>query len=248
MSVNLLRCFDLARKTPSKNHLTFLGAALLSMVLFQGCSAAPIPEISCPPPGAPSGSTLFWVATRSVINGLPMAILALQSEEPKKQLVAWYLKHWRGTDTHPDDIVYPSIPWTVVARKANTCFETIQIRSTPNGSLGYIGISLPSQLQPTGRAEMKFPVPPCGQLLLSMSSDDAGKQASNFLIESSDSVQSVVAYYRRTLTHLGWAQQMNQDAMGLGRALMFQRQAEHAELAVSSSKGMTHVFVTIVHD
>ncbi|MDA8377818.1 MAG: hypothetical protein M0Z50_12340 [Planctomycetia bacterium] len=204
----------------------------------------------CPAPGIPPGAEVTLVAPRSQVDGLPLLILALHTRMPPAQLLHWYDHRWKGVDRIPQAIVYRAGSWAVVARKTAGCFESVQVKpaafSSAPDTVAYLGISKSRHLQKTASAEVHFPMPGGSRLLLTM--DNSGRvHTRNMLFLAPGSPGATAIFYRHDLAHAGWALQMHQH-VPLGHALMFQRKATHAEIALTPYGRRTSVFITITHD
>ncbi len=211
---------------------------------------AGVPETAqCPAPGIPPGSRVTLVAPRSRVDGLPLLILTLHTRMSPAQLLTWYQHRWQGIGKIPKARFYTAGPWAVVARKKAGCFETVQVplpttATTPTRA--YLGISRPGRMRKASAAAARFPMPGGSQLLLSMEGAQQ-HHSRNLLFLAPGSPGATVYFYQHTLSHQGWALQMNQHTP-TGRALMYQRGDQHVEIALSPEGSRTDVFVTVSHD
>jgi hypothetical protein len=207
---------------------------------------ATLPHLRCSDPGVPTGSTLTWVAPRVAVDGLPMAILQLNSRLSPSTVLAWYQKHWRGMGPHPDDITYASGRWTVVARRRDGCFETVQIQASGAGTLGEVGISRPA-LSASAPMNTGIPLPAGSQTLLTMNNTDHGQRAQNLLAVVAGNPGAVRAYYAHLLPTEGWSYQWTHRVAG-GDALMYQHGARTVEISITHNNGIrSNVLITVVH-
>lgn len=207
---------------------------------------AGIPASSqCPSPGFPAHSQVQVVTARSRVDGLPMLILQLQSPLTGRALLHWYDQRWRGTGHIPRALLYQAGAWMVVAHKTAGCFETLQVpgkslRAIPRHA--YLAVS---RFHHQRAMTTHFPMPGGSRLLLTLENQGPA-QARNLLLHSPESPRQTARFYRKTLIHDGWALQMSQTRPA-GSALMFQKGARQAEIALNPAAGGSDVFVTFVH-
>ncbi len=220
---------------------------LLPGLLFVAASAsAGLPHLDCPDPGRAPGAHLSWVAPRIAADGLPMAILQLESKAPPQQVLSWYAQHWRGLRRHPADIFYRLGPWFVVARRLDGCFETMQVRPHGKGTLGEIGISLP-KLGATSPQQPPVSLPPGSRVWLSLQNEDHGQSAENFLVSVPAQPIAAARFLGHALHSQGWVQQWMHHTPSGGYALMYQKTKNTAEISVTPHSGASDAFLTFIH-
>lgn len=219
--------------------------SLLLATMPHGWAASPAGI--CPSPGAPGGSRLTWVAPQIGVDGLPMAIVMLQADQPPAGILDWYVQHWKTPGRNAQPIRYTTGAWQVVARRVSGCFETVQAQSADGGgTLAYIGISQLRGVASTPTLGPDIPRLPGTQTLLTMDSQDAARGGQTRLLGLPMSVLAARDYYRQALAGCGWAVEMDHMPAPTQAALMAQRHTEQIEVAFTSVQGKTYALLTVV--
>lgn len=137
--------------------------------------------------------------------------------------------------------------WKVIARLRNGCLETVQTQAAGSGTLAYVGLSAPRDFRRVDRARVHFPYPGDSRLLSVVTSHDQSQKGSTLLLASRRSVSGMDRYYRRTLVHQGWVLEMNRKLPDGDVALIFQRGAEEADVALSHDADGSEAVINVVH-
>lgn len=160
------------------------------------------PLRSCPEFPVPKKVKLQTVADRMDVDGMPMAILRLESGDGPSTILAFYREKWAATEKTPAPVEYPLGPWQVIASLRGDCFYTVQVKPFgKNGTEGLLGMTA----EP-GRVSVKEAVPmlPGSTVLNDIGHNDAGKTARTVLLKNGFSTATNADYYQRNLTDQGW--------------------------------------------
>lgn len=179
------------------------GGAVLLLLLGAGPAlAAKDPLRACPEFPTPKKAKLQAVAPQMDYNGIPMSISRIESEDPPRDILAFYRKEWAATKTIRGPEEYPLGPWQVIASLRDECFFTVQVKPFgKNGSEGFLGLTAP----PSGKTvKEQLPMLPGSTVLNDIAHNDAGKTARTVVLKNSFSPAANADFYRRNLGDLGW--------------------------------------------
>src|SRR3989344_4413544 len=114
----------------------------LTAMLFAGiCTAAVAQEraLPCPEFPTPHVGQLQWVAENMRMNGVPMQIKELTTEQTPQQVLAFYKRRWGDSPPYFHEYEVSGMP--VIATLRNGCFYTVQVQSYGRCAKALLGIS-----------------------------------------------------------------------------------------------------------
>ncbi len=165
--------------------------------------AAPVsPARVCPEFPTPRKVKLQQVADGMEVNGVPMTIVRMESDEPIKTMQTFFRNAWASGDKRLAPVEYALGPWQVVAAQRGDCFYTAQLKPFGrDGTEGLLGISAPP-----GKARVQEAVPmlPGSSTLNDLAHNDGGRTARTVLVKNGFSTAANADFYRRNLESEGW--------------------------------------------
>jgi hypothetical protein len=136
--------------TPTASS-TFANAMLA--VVLAACSAELAAQDRAPPPcpefPVPHVGQLQWVAENIRMNGVPMQIKELTTEQTPQQVIAFYKRRW--SDAPPYFHEYEVAGTPVIATLRRGCFYTVQVQPHGRGAKALLGVTTkpePGQRKP----------------------------------------------------------------------------------------------------
>jgi hypothetical protein len=165
-------------------------------------AATRAPTDACPAFPTPRKAKLVRVADNMLVNGVPMTIVRLESEEPLEAIQAFYRQSWASAEKRFAPIEYELGPWQVIAAQRGECFYTAQLKNFGRtGSEGLLGVSAPPGKEVVTEA---VPMLPGSRLLNDLAHNDGGKTARSVMLNNGFTPAANADFYRRNLESDGW--------------------------------------------
>ncbi len=222
------------------NIATLWSAALLiagscTFALAQEKAAVPCPEFPVPHVGQ-----VQWVAENMRMNGMPMQIKELTTEQTPQQVLAFYKQRWSDAPPYFHEYEVSGMPAIATLRKG--CFYTVQVMAHGRGAKALLGISTKpdgGQLKTLGAG---FPNMAGSTVLNDVDHYDAGKTGRTILLTNMYSPDANLNFYRRTMADDGWSAIMDRPVggtKGISHVLVMKRGYHEANLTISPGKAGT---------
>jgi len=211
--------------------LVLLSAAIGTAAFAQE-KAVPCPEFPVPHVGQTQ-----WVAENMRMNGMPMQIKELTTEQTPQQVLAFYRQRWSDAPPYFHEYEVSGMPAIATLRKG--CFYTVQVMAHGRGAKALLGIST----QPDGGQPKTpgagFPNMAGSKVLNDIDHYDAGKTGRTILLTNTYSPDANLNFYRRTMADDGWSAIMDrsvQGTKGISHVLVMKRGYHEANLTISPGK------------
>lgn len=224
--------------------------ARLTAMLFAGiCTAAIAQEkaLPCPEFPTPHVGQLQWVAENMRLNGVPMQIKELTTEQTPQQVLAFYKRRWGDSPPYFHEYEVSGMP--VIATLRNGCFYTVQVQSYGRGAKALLGISTKPEGGQFKAPGAGFPNMAGSKVLNDIDHFDAGKTGRTILLTNSYSPDANLNFYRRTLADDGWSAVIDRPVegnKGISHVLVLKRGYHEANLTISPGQAGTSVLATFV--
>lgn len=219
-----------------------LAAGSCAIAAAQEKAAVPCPEFPVPYVGQ-----VQWVAENMRLNGMPMQIKELTTEQTPQQVIAFYKQRWNDAPPYYHEYEVSGMP--VIATLRRGCFYTVQVKPDGRGSKALLGVTTkpePGQVKTPGAG---FPNMAGSKILNDIDHYDAGKTGRTILLENNYSIDANLNFYRRTLVDDGWSAIIDrpvQGAKGVSHVLVLKQGYHEANLTISPGPAGTSVLVTFV--
>ena len=222
-----------------------LAAVLLGCGWMLPALAESVPQVECRVLPAPPQTEQQVIASRIIIDGRLMSIVAASSKLAPDAFAQFYKTLWQGSPGKPLYVENRIGQWDVVAHKEDQCFYTVQIRADVHGGAGAL-LGIGALNQDYGMGALQFPVPGDAQPLTHMVSDDSGTTGDTWLLYTGNSAATTVAWYTRSMPALGWHADMPPGASSKGTVLMFSKGHSHAGIVVAPFKAGAAITLTVM--
>ena len=211
-----------------------LGTAVCTAAFAQE-KAVPCPEFPIPPIGQAQ-----WVAENMRMNGMPMQIKELTTEQTPQQVIAFYKQRW--SDAPPFFHEYEVGGMPAIATLRSGCFYTVQVMPYGRGAKALLGVSTKpdgGQLKAPGAG---FPNMAGSTILNDIDHYDSGKTGRTIMLTNTYSPDANLNFYRRTMADDGWSAIMDRQvggSKGISYVLVLKRGYHEANLTISPGKAGT---------
>lgn len=222
----------------------------LAAILAAGvCAAAFAQEkaVPCPEFPTPHVGQLQWVAENMRMNGVPMQIKELTTDQTPQQVLAFYKQRWSQSPPYYHEYEVSGMP--AIATLRSGCFYTVQVMSFGRGAKALLGVSTKpegGQFKTPGNG---FPNMAGSKVLNDVDHYDAGKTGRTILLVNNYSPDANLNFYRRTLADDGWSAVIDrpvEGSKGISHVLVMKRGYHEANVTISPGKAGTSVLATFV--
>ncbi len=221
-------------------------AALLAVGVstsaFAQGAAVPCPEFPVPNVGQTQ-----WVAENMRMNGMPMQIKELTTEQTPQQVLAFYKQRWSDAPPYYHEYEVNGMPAIATLRKG--CFYTVQVQAHGRGAKALLGVSTKPEGGSVKTPGGGFPTMGGSRILNDIDHYDGGKTGRTILLENTYSPDANANFYRRVLADDGWSAIMDRSvggAKGISHVLVMKRGYHEANLTISPGQSGTNVLATFV--
>lgn len=224
-------------------------AAVVGTAAFAQEKAVPCPEFPVPHVGE-----VQWVAENMRMNGMPMQIKELTTEQTPQQVLAFYKQRWSDAPPYFHEYEVSGMPAIATLRKG--CFYTVQVMAHGRGAKALLGVSTQPEGGPPKTPGAGFPNMAGSRVLNDVDHYDAGKTGRTILLTNAYSPDANLNFYRRAMADDGWSTIMNrsvQGTRGVSHVLVMKRGYHEANLTIAPGKAGasganagTNVLVTFV--
>ncbi len=210
-------------------------AATVCTAAFAQEKAVPCPEFPVPYVGQTQ-----WVAENMRMNGMPMQIKELTTEQTPQQVIAFYRQRW--SDAPPFSHEYEVGGMPAIATLRSGCFYTVQVMPYGRGAKALLGVSTKpdgGQLKTPGAG---FPNMAGSTVLNDIDHYDSGKTGRTIMLTNTYSPDANLNFYRRTMADDGWSAIMDRPvggSKGISHVLVLKRGYHEANLTISPGKAGT---------
>lgn len=221
-----------------------LGSAVCTAAFAQE-KAVPCPEFPIPPIGQAQ-----WVAENMRMNGMPMQIKELTTEQTPQQVIAFYKQRW--SDAPPFFHEYEVGGMPAIATLRSGCFYTVQVMPYGRGAKALLGVSTKPDGGQVKTPGAGFPNMAGSTILNDIDHYDSGKTGRTIMLTNSYSPDANLNFYRRTMADDGWSAIMDRPvggSKGISHVLVLKRGYHEASLTISPGKAGvpgTNVLATFV--
>lgn len=224
-------------------------AVWAGLLAAMACSAAPAQDkiATCPEFPVPHIGQLQWVAENMRMNGMPMQIKELTTEQTPQQVLSFYRRRW--ADAPPYFHEYEANGMPVIATLRNGCFYTVQVRPDGRGAKALLGVSTKPDGGPPREPGAGFPNMAGSKVMNDIDHLDTGKTGRTILLVNSYSPDANLNFYRRVLADEGWRAVIDRTvngSKGISHVLVMKRGYHEANVTISPGQGGTSVLATLV--
>lgn len=223
-------------------RITAVFAAGLCTAAFGQERAVPCPEFPIPHVGQ-----LQWVAENLRMNGMPMQIKELTTDQTPQQVLAFYKQRWSDAPPYYHEYEVGGAPAIATLRKG--CFYTVQVMPYGRGAKALLGISTKPDGGPPKAPGAGFPNMAGSKILNDVDHLDTGKIGRTILLVNNYSPDANLNFYRRTLVDEGWSAVIDrpvEGSKGISHVLVMKRGYHEANVTISPGKAGTSVLATLV--
>lgn len=229
------------------------GSNINSGVLLAVLAGAGMPAfaqeraVSCPEFPVPHVGQLQWVAENMRMNGVPMQIKELTTEQTPQQVLAFYKRRWG--DVPPFFHEYDVNGMPAIATLRSGCFYTVQVMPHGRGAKALLGVSTKPEGGNPKTPGTGFPNMTGSRILNDIDHYDAGKTGRTIVLMNSHSPDANLNFYRRALAEEGWSAVIDrpvEGTKGISYVLVMKRGYHEANLTISPDKSGTSVLATLV--
>ena len=231
-----------AARHPLWAALAVLLSAVSPRLAAQEKAMPPCPEFPIPHVGQ-----LQWIAENIRMNGVPMQIKELTTEQTPQQVIAFYKRRWGDVPPYFHEYEVAGMP--VVATLRGGCFYTVQVQPHGRGAKALLGLTTkpgPGEMKAAGSG---FPNMNGSRILNDIDHFDAGKTGRTILLTNSYSPDANLNFYRRAMADDGWTALIDrpvEGSKGISHVLVMKRGYHEANLTISPGKAGTNVLATFV--
>lgn len=224
---------------------TLLLAAAVCGTAFAQEKAVPCPEFPVPHVGQ-----VQWVAENMRMNGMPMQIKELTTEQTPQQVLAFYKQRWSDAPPYFHEYEVSGMPAIATLRKG--CFYTVQVMAYGRGAKALLGVSTKPDGGQVKTLGAGFPNMAGSTILNDVDHYDTGKTGRTILLTNSYSPDANLNFYRRAMAEDGWSAIMDRPVggtKGISHVLVLKRGYHEANLTISPGKAGasgTNVLATFV--
>jgi hypothetical protein len=222
---------------------------LAAMAAAFACASALAQEkaLPCPEFPTPHIGQLQWVAENMRMNGIPMQIKELTTEQTPQQVLAFYKRRWGDMPPYFHEYEVSGMP--AIATLRNGCFYTVQVQPSGRGAKALLGISTKPDGGSLKAPGAGFPNMAGSKVLNDVDHYDAGKTGRTILLFNSYAPDANLNFYRRALADEGWRGIIDRTVSGtkgISYVLVMKRGYHEANVTISPGKGGTSVLATLV--
>ncbi len=224
--------------------------ATLAAVLA-ACSLQLAAQDRAPPPcpefPVPHVGQLQWIAENIRMNGVPMQIKELTTEQTPQQVIEFYKRRWGDVPPYFHEYDVAGAP--VIATLRRGCFYTVQVQPHGRGAKALLGVTTKPEPGQAKAAGAGFPNMNGSKVLNDIDHFDMGKTGRTILLSNSYSPDANLNFYRRVMADDGWAAVIDrpvEGSKGISHVLVMKRGYHEANLTITPGKGGTHVLATFV--
>ncbi len=202
-------------------------AALLS----PPAEAAP-PEVTAPP-----DSRVQWVGKDMTHNGVPMSVRRFDTRLSPAAVLQFYRDRWTSGPRRPP-VENQVGGWSIIGRRVDGYYVTVQVRPGAGGSEGFIGVSTLPRLEDEPELDQDFPRLAGTRVVSDTRSEDEGKSGQTLVLHNDYSVLANARYYREQLPARGWALRQDRSPPGRGEHVQyFERRRESVHIVIAEDPG-----------
>lgn len=210
--------------------LAGIGTAAYAQEKVVPCPEFPIPHI---------GQT-HWVAENMRMNGIPMQIKELTTEQTPQQVIAFYKQRWSDAPPYFHEYEVGGMP--AIATLRSGCFYTVQVMSYGRGAKALLGVSTQPESGQAKKPGSGFPNMAGSTILNDVDHYDAGKTGRTIVLTNTYSPDANLNFYRRTMADEGWKAIMDRPVggtKGISHVLVLKRGYHEASLTISPGSAGT---------
>lgn len=200
----------------------------------------------CPEFPVPHVGQLQWIAENIRMNGVPMQIKELTTEQTPQQVLAFYKRRWGEAPPYFHEYEVAGMP--TIATLRSGCFYTVQVQAHGRGAKALLGVTTRPD-GPVKAAGTGFPNMAGSKVLNDIDHYDTGKTGRTILLTNGYSADANLNFYRRAMSDDGWTAVIDrpvEGSRGISHVLVMKRGYREANLTISPGKAGTSVLVTFV--
>jgi hypothetical protein len=222
---------------------------LLGMVPAAAPALAADSGMTCPPFQMPLRGQAVWVAPDMRLNGVPMQIKRLTTDDSPQQLIDFYKNRWGREPQRYHE--YTVGDWQAIATVQSDCFYTVQAKVENGGTVALLGVSSPpsgSSQSPPGAG---FPALSGSDVLNDIDNLDGPKTARTVVLTNAFAPAINLKFYRDALGRGGWTTLMDRavdTAKGTAYVMVLKHGMREANITITQGAGGSMVLATIVNN
>jgi hypothetical protein len=221
-------------------HTTGELALWLSLVVFMPASAAG--KSQWPDVEPPALTRIKWVASHTVINGMPQQIAEVSTRLPDDNLLDWFRSSWQQPDSELLPMLQRQNGWTIIGFVQKPFLFTLQLEDNPLQRSGFLSIvNLQAKTAEALPVAADFMIP--GQATLEfVQADEHGFKSSRTLHFSSPEALSSLRKHMPSLARKsGWtvltpSEKVPHLEQAIGSSLLFTRNNVRLFIVISGSR------------
>lgn len=222
--------------------------ARLFLAALLACAAAHARDEAngCREFAVPQGAKLLYVAADMAVNGVPMSIKEMRTQDSPEAVLAFYRSQWgRGK---PGFFENPLQEWRTIATFDGPCYYTVQVRAQDGGSYALLGVSKRPNVKPRPPGE-GFPMPSGSRVFNDLTHRDGPKQGRTLLLTNTQAPDANVLFYRQTFESEGWVAVVDRPVStekGPAYVMLWRRGLEEASITVQKGGAGTTIVANLV--
>lgn len=224
-----------------------LAAALALTALTAVPALAADSGMTCPPFPLPLRGQAVWVAPDMRLNGIPMQIRQLTTDDSPQQVIGFYKNRWGPDPQRYHE--YTVGDWQAIATVNGDCFYTVQVKPDGSGAVALLGVSSP----PTGGSPAQpgagFPALSGSHVVNDIDNFDGPKTARTVVLINTFAPAVNLSFYRDTLGRGGWKTLMDHTVdtqKGTAYVMVLKHGVREANVTITQAPLGTVVLATII--
>jgi hypothetical protein len=233
----------------TRSGLFLVVAGFVAAVGVMGEASA----VVCDAPAAPPGAKVEMIAPDMRMNGVQMAVRAVEAPQPVESVLAHYRSLWANLATakRPGSMEQTHDGWKIISTVDGTCFTAVQVRAKGNGSYALVSVSQKPDPTAPRAAVSSLPALPGSRIVSETGFADGARNAKTVVVTNSSRLNANAEFYTSTLVRQGWIQLANrpvQTALGTNQVMSFKRGLEEINLVLSPAEGGQVTIVANITD
>lgn len=205
--------------------------------------------MTCPPFQLPLRGKAEWVAPDMRLNGVPMQIKRLVTDDSPQQVIDFYKNRWGPEPQRYHE--YTVGDWQAIATVLGDCFYTVQAKVENGGTVALLGVSSPPSGSSQSTPGAGFPAMSGSDVVDDINHYDGPKTARTLVLTNAFSPLVNLKFYRDALGHGDWTTVMDRDVdtgKGTAYVMVLRQGRREANITITSALEGTMVLATIVEN
>lgn len=205
--------------------------------------------LTCPPFPLPLRGKAEWVAPDMRLNGVPMQIRRLTTDDSPQRVIDFYKNRWGPEPRRYHE--YTVGDWQAIATVQGDCFYTVQAKVENGGTVALLGVSSPPSGSSQSTPGAGFPAMSGSDVVDDIDHYDGPKTARTLVLTNAFSPLVNLKFYRDTLGRGGWTPVMDRGVdtgRGTAYVMVLRQGRREANITITSALEGTMVLATIVEN